>query len=240
MTIPEFAGLFSGKLAEYGECFVLSSDHQPAVPGTALTDKAFLAEQLARFTSEKYPDEDPKAIASIWSKAHFATMLPPFMAVMLVLQRLIDVRLEAIGFTFWADGTLRHIHLSDLGRVVEADDADNRFGSLMQGHMLPLIGALAAVSGVSKRVFWSNAGNVFDLATRQAEKMIGANPAIADAIALLEEKRLPDGRANPLCAPVRYRDTPEGQERHRRVCCIRYLIDRLGYCSTCPITAKAR
>lgn len=238
MTIPEFAFLFSGKLAEYGACFVLSADHPAAVPGTALTDRTFLAEQLACFSDKTYPGEDPKAIASIWSKAHFATMLPPFMALMLLLQRQVDVRLEASGCTFWPDGTLRHIHLPDSGRIIEANDVNNRFAALVEGHIRPLVEALADVSGVAKRVFWSNAGNIFDIATRRAHQMTGSNPAITDALALLEERRLPDGRTNPLHAPVRYRSTPEGHDRQRRVCCIRYLIDRLGYCSTCPLTAK--
>jgi ferric iron reductase protein FhuF len=238
MSIPEFAFLFSGTLSEYGESFVLSDDHPPPFPGTALADRVFLERQLARFAAASYQGDDPKAVASVWSKAHFSTMLPPFMALMLLLQRSVDVRLEAIGCTFWPDGTLRHIHLPDTGRIVKTEEGANRFESLMTGHMLPLITALAAVSGVSKRVFWSNAGNVFDFAARHAQKMIGSNPAIADALSLLEERRLPDGRANPLHAPVRYHDTPEGPERRRRVCCIRYLIDQIDYCSTCPLTVK--
>ena len=235
MTIAEFAPLFSGRLAEYADCFVRQAETPAPVPGVMLADRAFIAGQVELFTQAHYPGGDRRAAASMWSKAHFATLLPPFMALTLLLQRSVDLRLGSIGCTFGPDGALRHIHLADTGRTQPAPMGEARFEGLTDGHLSPLIAALSAAGGVSKRVLWSNAGNVFDIAARRAAAVIGTTAAIADALYLLEQRRLADGRVNPLHLPVRYRETPEGTDRRRRVCCIRYLIGRLGYCSNCPL-----
>lgn len=236
MTIPEFAMLFSGRLAEYGHYFVLAADNPAPVPGTALADKVFLAGQISRFADAHYPGGDRRAVVSLWSKAHFATMLPPFMALSLVLQRSVNVELSSIGCTFWADGTLRHIHLPDTGRLCTGIDPQARFGALLDGHLAPLIGALASVGGLAARVLWSNAGNTFEHTVRKGEALLGSNRAITDSLSLLQQRRFPDGRLNPLYAPVSYGDCGV---RRRRLCCIRYLIDGLGYCSACPLPAGA-
>ncbi|HDZ38600.1 MAG TPA: hypothetical protein ENH62_09990 [Marinobacter sp.] len=49
-----------------------------------------------------------------------------------------------------------------------------------------------------------------------------------------------DGRRNPLFQPVNYliATTGEGHDRRRRLCCIRYLIPELDYCSNCPLIRK--
>jgi len=92
-------------------------------------------------------------------------------------------------------------------------------------------------------VFWSNAGNYFEyFAHALAHHPLALPNANAPALALLEEKILPDGCRNPLYRPVRYlpnSDTDKPQ-RVRRLCCVRYLVGELGYCSNCPLTCRSR
>jgi ferric iron reductase protein FhuF len=232
--IPAFAKLFSGDLAVYADRFVLAHERPPACPGSDLADPERLAMLLARFGARRYPGGDRRAVASLWAKQHFATLLPPFLAITLLAEQDIDVGLAAIGCSFSEEGVTQSIHLADAGRPARPNDAFERFQPLMDRHLTPMIAALAAASGVSRKVLWSNAGNMFDFIVRRIERVVGARPPVADALALMAAKRLPDGRPNPLYDPVRY-SSGEVAARMRRVCCIRYLIPELGYCSTCPL-----
>ncbi|WP_092160080.1 (2Fe-2S)-binding protein [Bosea sp. CRIB-10] len=81
---------------------------------------------------------------------------------------------------------------------------------------------------------------MFDFIVRRVEQVVGARPPVADALTLMAARRLPDGRPNRLFDPVRYPEYKDGPTRLRRVCCIRYLIPELGYCSTCPLPDARR
>jgi ferric iron reductase protein FhuF len=232
--IPAFAKLFSGDLAVYADRFVLAHERPPACPGTDLADPERLAMLLARFGARRYPGGDRRAVASLWAKQHFATLLPPFLAIALLAEHEIDIGLDTIGCSFSDEGVTQSIHLADAGRPAQPSEPFRRFLPLIDGHLTPVIAALAATSGVSRKVLWSNAGNMFDFIVRRIERAIGTRPPVADALALMAAKRLPDDRPNPLYDPVRY-PGGEGPARLRRVCCIRYLIPELGYCSTCPL-----
>lgn len=233
--IPAFAPLFSGDLAAYGDRFVLASDVAAPSPGSDLVDAGRLAQLLSRFGDRRYPGADRRAVASLWAKQHVATLLPPFLAIALLAEHEVDVSIDAIGCTFSDDGVTQLIHLRNAGRPAVPADPYERFTPLMDGHLAPLIAAVAAVSGVSRKVLWSNAGNMFDFIARRVEQAVGRQGPVADALALMAERRLPDGRPNPLFDPVRYPDDGDGSKRLRRLCCIRYLIPDLGYCSTCPL-----
>lgn len=235
--IPAFAPLFTGELAVYGDRFVLAADVPSPSPGRDLRDAVQVSRLLDRFSAQRYPAGDRRAIASLWAKQHFATLLPPFLALALIGKREVDLDLDVIGCTFAPDGVTTQIHLGDIGRPATATDPFARFLPLLDGHLEPLIATLAAASGVSRKVLWSNAGNMFDFIARRVEHAVGRNSATADALALMTTKRLPNGKPNPLFEPVRYHDRGSGQERLRRLCCIRYLLPDLGYCSACPLPA---
>lgn len=235
--IPAFASLFSGDLAIYGDRFVLSADRAPSAPGRDLADAGRLSQLLSEFAAARYPGGDRRAIASLWAKHHFAALLPPFLAIALIAERDVDLDLDAIGCSFAADGVTAQLHLRDTGRPASPADAFARFTPLIDGHLEPLVKALAAAAGVSRKVLWSNAGNMFEFVVRRIAHAIGERQPVADALTLMAAKYLPDGRPNPLYAPVRYEDRSGVSERIRRVCCIRYLIPDLGYCSTCPLPA---
>ncbi|UXR95060.1 hypothetical protein FY157_25450 (plasmid) [Agrobacterium tumefaciens] len=57
---------------------------------------------------------------------------------------------------------------------------------------------------------------------------------VADALELLESPHMADGSRNPLFRPILYRQYEGKPKRLRRICCIRYLINGLDYCKTCP------
>lgn len=96
-----------------------------------------------------------------------------------------------------------------------------------------MIDSLARASGLTRRVLWSNAGNLFERVIGHCAQLLGeAHPGVRQGRELLARRRLVAGAINPLAEPVRY--LADGT-RQRRVCCLRYLIPTLPYCETCPL-----
>ncbi len=238
-AIPVFSPLFTGELAKFGDRFVRKTVLPSQMEGRVLANSESLSILLGRYAAHS-PGGDMRAMASLWAKCHFETLLVPFLALSLVSGRTVNVKLTAIGCTFAPDGTTRHIHLSDVDQPLDAGDFFSPFQSLIDGHLVPLVGALSVAGGVSRKVLWSNAGNLFEGVVRRIEQVFGTSQAVVDALALLEARRLPDGRANPLLEPVRYLEKNGVRERVRRVCCIRYLARDRGYCLNCPLPQARR
>ncbi|MEH3117464.1 MAG: siderophore-iron reductase FhuF [Methylorubrum populi] len=235
MTLEALAPLFTGPLAPYADRLVPASDPRPGVSGRALLDPEILAERLARF-ARNYEAPEPRAVASIWSKHHLASLVVPTLLAELVLGRTLPVALDAVEVIAGADGR------SSAFRLRESDPPlapRGRFAPLIDGHLEPLFDGLAAVSGLRPRVLWSNAGLVFDGIARQAEALPLPDRAGLDALRrLLADARRPDGRPNALHAPVRLVGPAGAASRRRRVCCLRYLIPAQGLCGTCPIETR--
>ncbi len=226
--IEALAPLFKGPLEPFAEC--LTTD--PVVgarPSAELLDPYVLRERIDRLALS-YGDGDRRAVASIWSKHHFSTLMPAALAANLALDLELPVALAETRVVADFEGRTRRIVLSGAGTALALDQAEARFDALIDQHLEPLIAALAGVVDASPKIFWSNAGNVFDYVVRAAGH---ASPAagVEAGIALMKERRR-KGRPNPLYAPIRR--LSDGR-RVRRVCCLRYLTPRTDYCGTCPL-----
>lgn len=233
MAIPAFASLFVGPLAPYAESFVLESERPGEAPGTAFADPERFSGLLDLYASHlKAEDGDRRAVASLWSKCHFAMLVPPYLALVLVAGQSVDLALDRISLTFGPDGTTRHVHVADVEPLSGPMEATERFSQFVNAHLSPLVDALAKAGGVSRNVLWSNAGNLFEAVTSRIADLTGSTPALAAAQELLRAHHLQDGRRNPLCEPVRYDETGR---RTRKVCCLRDRLPAYALCSTCPL-----
>ncbi|WP_104205071.1 siderophore-iron reductase FhuF [Billgrantia saliphila] len=211
------------------------------VAGSDLLDPPYLDELMTRF-GRRHGHGDRRAVASLWSKWHFSCLLATGLAANLVLGRDLPLDLDRLRLAQDRDGQTTGLILRHEGQPLDTRESPQRFATLLDGHLAPLIETLAKLSSASPKVFWSNAGNYFEyFAHALAHHPLAPPDANAPALAFLEAAILPDGQRNPLYRPVRYR-TADGDEpqRVRRLCCIRYLIDELGYCENCPLTCRAR
>lgn len=145
--------------------------------------------------------------------------------------------LSDVGVALSAEGKPLGLHLPHDGSSLPPCSPFERFSSLIQGHLEPAIEVMARVSKASPRVFWSNAGNLFEFATTQTERHpLATADCSAPARAILESRLRPDGRRNPLFAPVYYKDVGASEpQRLRRICCIRYRLPGVDYCGSCPL-----
>jgi ferric iron reductase protein FhuF len=224
--------LFVGPLEAYRDRLVPLDDPRPSVAGLDLLRPDVLSDRLARF-ARTYERPEPRAVASIWLKHHLAALLPVTVAAALLLGRTLPVALDEVEVVQDDEGRTVALKLPDAGTPSAGE-----FEALVAGHLAPLIAALSGASGLAPRVAWSNAGNVLDLLVRQlGERPLADRRPHDAALALMQARRLPDGRPNPLHEPVRLVAGSDGPRRRRRVCCLRYLIPPLSLCAGCPLPA---
>ncbi len=206
-----------------------------AMPAAALLASDGLEKVLMRF-GERYAVFDARGVASQWSKWYFLAVLVPELMARQLLERTLPVALDRLHLLLAPDGRVERLCFQHDGTALYADDESPTL-ALLDDNLVPMIEALARFSGASPRVFWSNAGNLFEQCLNQLERHPDAWAGMTnDARHLLECQRLTDGRRNPFYRPVHYRGGQEGNpKRVRRLCCIRYLIPELGYCGNCPL-----
>lgn len=173
----------------------------------------------------------PKAIASVWSKPLMAALLPaPTLAALLGHGPDPDPALLFAGGR--AAATVAPL---------PAPRADPPAAAALRGFLEdglgPLIAQLHAASGVSARVFWSNAATMlaylFEHWTHQPGLDSRAETLRA---ALVDAPQWPAARPNPLYRQIAYVPCAvpgHSLARRRRICCLR---DRIGQplCASCP------
>lgn len=232
------APLLDGPLASLKPKLAYADDPREAVRGVDLTDGAILRALLARFGAA-YPGEDRRAVASLWSKWLFAVVLEPVLATNMLADWALPVGLGDIGLILTADGRAEALKLGHVGAAFRPASAERRFAALIDDHLALVIAALARETGITPRVLWSNAGNYVEHAVATAGRSASAAcPGVIHGQELLASRARPDGRPNPLFAPVYYLDAQGRTGRRRRICCIRYLIPGQKYCGTCPIVRQ--
>lgn len=213
----------------------------PTVSAAALADRDALAGYLQRFAAGFGAPVDDKAVASIWSKFYLATVSIPALVANLLLDVSLPIRPEDARLEFDERGKTARLWLVDGGRPLALLAPETRFSALFDQHCAPLIEALASLSGLSSRVFWSNLGHYVEYVARLCAKhsaFAGAGDAL---LAYLDMRVLPDGRRNSLYQPVRYLDVGADQPaRVRRVCCVKYRQGGEALCGNCPLKPDNR
>lgn len=239
--IPRLVPLFCGPLLPYADKLQLTAAGLGALPAGYFFREAQLGEFMDRL-QDHHQARDRRALVSIWSKWYFTSFLAPVLAANLLLDRGLPLRLGDVRIRLDDNGKPQGLTMADDGHSVKDVLGFERFADLIEGHLQPVIEVLAVVSKASPRLFWSNAGNTFEFATTRVElHPLFRQHATAPAHQVLSSRLRPDGQRNPLFAPVSYRDIGEEEpQRLRRICCIRYRLPGVGYCSSCPIDVSKR
>jgi ferric iron reductase protein FhuF len=232
--INEVSHLFVGPLAELSDALHINSCPTNPLLEFLVSDRFEMS--LARF-SRRWPDSDPKATATQWSKTYFSTLIPATLVPTILMSWRFPLDPGLIGLRLSEDGAVRGFELPHAGHQVQAGiNHSPRYDVLVDGHLRPVIDAISSATQLPKKVLWSNAGNVLENTVQRAIAFAGpAHPAIDEAMSLVRERRNPDGRTNPLFEPVRYEGVGQEMKRMRRVCCLRYFTPSLGYCKSCPL-----
>jgi ferric iron reductase protein FhuF len=237
-VIPALAPLFIGDFEHYRDVLVLPDDPREGVPMRTFLTRHYLSDVLTRFGTA-YPDSDPRGLASIWSKYYVTKLILPVVAASLILDHRLPLQLDHLQLILDEGGLPAAFKLPHPGQrwTPGPTNAFERFDGLLNHHLSPLVEALARHARLSPKVLWSNAGNYFEwLLGVLATAMPHAD--LSHGHQLLNARHVPDGRRNPLYQPVLYLkvDGQNETRRQRRVCCIRYRVNGLDYCSNCPLS----
>lgn len=204
-----------------------------AIPLTAPAARQALAAGFERYC-RSMPGEDRRGLGSLWAQWYAVTVWPPLLTG--ILLRSVAPRLDAAETALLVDGSGCPTGLR-IAPGARSGDPATLLDSLAQDHTAPVLATIAEVTATAPRVPWSNVANVFGW-------MLGELGAIADAAtlapgyALLAQRRLADGRSNPLYTGA---DCVAATGRPpRRVCCLRYRLSGFGYCGDCPIPCSER
>ena len=219
-----------GELARFQAGLAGPDDPRPGVTAPKLLDDAMMTTIVARFDA-RFGPTDPRAIVSMWSAIGFTETLPPLLAANITLDLEPELSLDRAAFVLSPTHRIEALKITGALRSVADTNAGTRFEGLVSGHLAPFIDLVARRGRVTRRVLWSNAGNVFEAFCRKLEAMVPDRPGLLQAREFLGRRTLPDGTGNPLFEPVRY---VQGK-RIRRVCCMRYLVPNEKVCGVCPL-----
>lgn len=231
--IPELSHMFQGPFAALGE--TLSIETAPTLPLGKFCSSPQLHETLEIF-ARRWPEPDPRVVATQWSKTYFSTLLPAVLLPCLLHDWHLPLSPQTMGIRISSAGAVSGFELASPGAHRDAlKEAPGRFDVLVADHLQPVIEMLASATPLPAKVLWSNAGNVFENVVGRASLLLGPNhQVIQEAKTIMAGRRDPYGRINPLFEPIRYIDNGGENIRQRRICCLRYFTPELGYCKSCP------
>ncbi|RYE72217.1 MAG: siderophore-iron reductase FhuF [Oxalobacteraceae bacterium] len=232
--IADFSELFSGALTETGDRLCLHDGRDGIIACKLLLDDRRMAEILKIFGAN-YAEPDPRAVASQWSKQYFSHLLMPTLAINLLLDRALPLRLDQVGVALMDDARPNTFFFDDAGSPIEAVDFSGRFGDLFDGHVAPLVTSISSTSTLAQKVLWANVGNIVENVVGYCAQLAGETLGVQHGRDLLASRLWHDGRRNPLFEPIRYERADGQQIRKRKVCCLRYLNPTLKLCGSCPL-----
>lgn len=196
---------------------------------------AHFAQVISAFEA-KHGQTPRIAIGSIWSKWHFAVLMPAYLIPTLLLGWDMDAALAVADYELDETGKTRALRVSASLVRMQTRQLDPR---ALLNHVAQCITVLGRHTGATERVLWSNAGNLFESFVQRVIFRNERNPDVLErcrlATQLMECARLHDGMPNPMYRPVVYRRRAHGAPlRLRRVCCIRFLVPDGRFCTSCP------
>ncbi len=207
---------------------LLPPDHpSPAVPLPALLRPEVLDPLLLKlYGAELMPAQRP-VLVSQWSKYYFMQIFPALLVTQLAAGWFLPLQLDEWGVVLDERGLPVAVKPVDPGEPGSPSDSLEPW---IATHLRPLIEALSGAAGPPPAILWGNAGDYLERAVRQLQSL--GLRSLAPAESLLGTRRLADGRANPLYAPVQY--AGDGR-RQRRSCCLSYQVPWVGACEGCPM-----
>lgn len=246
--IALLAPIFQGALAPLGEA--LRCSVPPPADAVRLADlvgqPSLLCDVLGRHARGRRTEGgDRRAIASMWLLDYAATLLPPVVAAASVLHHVFPVGQDETWLQLDAEGAPRRFHVVQLGARLPDAPASLRYAPLLDGHLGPLVRALATLTGVAPKILWGNVARRLEPILDQALTMTAGAASIArDRQHLLGEAAWETShgamqRDNPLHGTQRVvRLFQEGHEvrfKLHRQCCLCHLLPSETYCRACPL-----
>ncbi|WGF87890.1 siderophore-iron reductase FhuF [Marinivivus vitaminiproducens] len=242
--LVSLAPLYVGPLQGFPPAGIGQSPPVGAIHGRSLLDRDALAAAIKRYADHRDSHgERFGAVVSEWSKLYAIALLVPVVSANILLEQDIPIAFDALHLELDENGLPARFWFSEFASPLATTDVPARFSPLL-AHLEAIVDVFAALSGYSTKVFWSNAGNVFEhFASAMHRHPLAVTGSGASAQTLIEMRTLHDRRRNPLYQPVRYLDCGgETLRRVRKLCCLRYVLPvgegGAPYCGACPLRTE--
>ncbi|MCW4116163.1 siderophore-iron reductase FhuF [Aurantimonas sp. MSK8Z-1] len=226
--------IFVGERQHLADWFQVGVPPPGAIACVSLGEEAVLLPLLEVYRGQTYPADDGRAAASLWSQWYFGLLLSPLLLLSAAAGCEGLGAAADIAMVPHATGRPERFVLTRTQSLPSAVEpaAWRRHAALIDGHLAPLIDALARAADLAPRLLWSNAAVAIDFV---GSMLTGTGAAqIAD---LCQAPCRPDGARNPLHRPFGARQEAAG-ERLRRICCLRYRLEGVERCGTCPVADR--
>ncbi|MCJ2127614.1 siderophore-iron reductase FhuF [Methylobacterium sp. E-045] len=237
--IDQLAGLVPPSLSAFGSRIATAPSRSEARPLSILTSKARFDEVVDGFgrslhtaSDNGFETADRRALVSLWTQYYLPALIIPYFTALSRLGRALPIGFDRIGFELDESGIV--------SRFIVAEEDDRHGGAepgldpLIEGHLRPFFDLCQTHYGLSRHVLWCNAGVTADFALRELSR--DAVPAFTRAEACLGRCGSDAFGRCPLAQAFR-----GGEERRRRVCCMRYRIPGVPSCGAlCPVDHLAK
>lgn len=241
--------LFRGELAMYGEALICGDTGAPGLlPLSAVLASPSVLDPLMARQAHLLGSADLRPVASAWMLKYAGLMLPPIAAAATVLEHVFPVGAKDLALKLDEHGTPLAVVIPHLGEHAQGWNAQRRYATLLDDHLMPLINALSARTRLPAKVLWGGVSRCLEPLLDQAATLATAQSALArrvnaDRDHLLAHEKWPDGRRNPLFGRRRF-TTPPGAKAtpillHRQ-CCLYYRLPGEDYCTACPLAPAIR
>ncbi|RMV72675.1 Ferric iron reductase protein FhuF [Pseudomonas caricapapayae] len=231
------AQLFSGPFERFGQTLLAVDDPRPVVALPDLLRRERLDQLLLTLYGPQLMPAQLPVLVSQWAKFYFMQLIPPVLVGNLVRGLHWPLRLDQVALALDERGVPTGVRLTEQGEAWRDSPVEpfQRFAGLLDHNLQPFIAALSAYGGLADRVLWVSAGDYLEKGLVQLAAC--SDVPLAAGLALLSERKRPDGRANPLFQAVRYIPQAQGGEprRQRRVCCLSHRVEWVGRCEHCPL-----
>ncbi|MFN3988504.1 MAG: siderophore-iron reductase FhuF [Rhodocyclaceae bacterium] len=241
--------LFPGKLAAYAEALTCGDTASPGLlPLSELLDSPTSLDQLLARQAHLLGCSDRRPVASAWMLKYVGLLLPPVAAAATVLEHVFPVGVECLALRLDEHGTPRAVVIPHLGEHAHGLSSRERYDTLLDSHLTPLIDALSARARLPTKILWGSVSRHLAPLLDQAAVFANDLPPLAMRVAadkdyLLGHEKWPDGRRNPLFGRRRFTTPPDSKATpvllHRQ-CCLYYRLPGEGYCTACPLAPAVR
>ncbi len=201
-----------------------------------LADERIFSGLIDRYAL-RYSEADRRAVVSMWTMYYFSSLMIGAAVAWLELRRVLPLSLDRLNLAAdAASGEPRAFVFPDWGHEEEGATIHEALHGLFRLHAEPLIHAIAANAGVSRKLIWANAAGYLSWIISEVGRL--TDPALAvEGMVLLDEPCWPDGWKNPLFGMIRRECGEDGVTfGRRRVCCLRYILPGVAGCgAVCPL-----
>ncbi|WP_019905844.1 siderophore-iron reductase FhuF [Methylobacterium sp. 77] len=239
--IDRLAALVPPSLAAFG-CRIAATPSRPeARPLSILASKAAfdgvvdgfgraLGEGGSGGAGQGFETADRRALVSLWTQYYLPALIIPYFTALSRLGRALPIGFDRVGFELDEAGIVSRFI------VAEADSRDAEpepgLDPLIEGHLRPFFDLCHGHYGLSRRVLWCNAGVTADFALRE----LSIGTAAMVPVQFRVEACLGRCGADAFGRCPLARAFSVGEERRRRVCCMRYKLPGVPSCGAlCPV-----